>query len=186
MRRLSAEEIRDSILKVNGTLSTKYLGASFYPEVPRAVLQTSSRPGGVWRKSSPEEQRRRSVYIFIKRSLIPPMLSTHDLADTDSSCASRFTTTVPTQALTMLNSKFLNDQAGVFSASLQKEFGDDVRGKISAGLNLVFCRKPVKAEVDKCVKLINDFQVGDKLSAEQAFKYFCLLALNLNEFVYLD
>ena len=114
------------------------------------------------------------------------MLSTHDLADTDSSCASRFTTTVPTQALTMLNSKFLNDQAGVFSASLQKEFGDDVRGKISAGLNLVFCRKPAKGEVDQCVKLINDFQVGDKLSAEQAFKYFCLLALNLNEFVYLD
>jgi hypothetical protein len=74
----------------------------------------------------------------------------------------------------------------VFSAALQKEFGDDVRGKISAGLNLVFCRKPVKDEVDKCVKLINDFQVGDKLSAEQAFKYFCLLALNLNEFVYLD
>ena len=126
------------------------------------------------------------VYIFIKRSLIPPMLSTHDLADTDSSCASRFTTTVPSQALTMLNSKFLNDQAGVFSASLQKEFGGDVRGKISAALNLVFCRKPVKAEVDKCVKLINDFQVGDKLSAELAFKYFCLLALNLNEFVYLD
>jgi hypothetical protein len=186
MRRLSAEEIRDSILKVNGTLSTKYLGASFYPEVPREVLQTSSRPGGVWRKSSPEEQRRRSVYIFIKRSLIPPMLSTHDLADTDSSCASRFTTTVPTQALTMLNSKFLNDQAGVFSAYLQKDFGDDVRGKISAGLHLVFCRKPAKDEVDKCVKLINDFQVEDKLSAEQAFKYFCLLALNLNEFVYLD
>ena len=186
MRRLSAEEIRDSILKVNGTLNPKYLGSSFYPEVPREVLQTSSRPGGVWRKSSPEEQRRRSVYIFIKRSLIPPMLSTHDLADTDSSCASRFTTTVPTQALTMLNSKFLNDQAGVFAAYLQKEFGDDVRGKISAALNRVFCRKPVKNEVDKCIKLINDFQVKDKLTSEQAFKYFCLLALNLNEFVYLD
>ena len=114
------------------------------------------------------------------------MLSTHDLADTDSSCASRFTTTVPTQALTMLNSKFLNDQAGVFAAYLQKEFGDDARGKISAALNRVFCRKPVKNEVDKCIKLINDFQVKDKLTSEQAFKYFCLLALNLNEFVYLD
>ena len=81
---------------------------------------------------------------------------------------------------------FLNDQAGVFAAYLQKELGDDARKKISTALNLVFCREPVKAEVDQCVKLINDFQAEDKLSAEQAFKYFCLLALNLNEFVYLD
>ena len=186
MRRLSAEEIRDSILAVNGTINLKYLGPSFYPEVPREVLQTSSRPGGVYRKSSPAEQGRRSVYIFIKRSLIPPMMSTHDLADTDSSCAVRFTTTVPTQALTMLNSKFLNDQAGVFSSYLQKKAGDDVGEKVRLALSRVFCRDPVKTEIDGCLKLIKDFQVEDKFNAEQAFKYFCLLALNLNEFVYLD
>jgi hypothetical protein len=34
--------------------------------------------------------------------------------------------------------------------------------------------------------LIKEFQAEDKFNAEQAFKYFCLLALNLNEFVYLD
>ncbi len=186
MRRLSAEEIRDSILKISGSINLKYLGPSFYPEVPREVLQTSSRPGAVWKKSSPEEQNRRSVYIFIKRSLIPPMLSTHDLADTDSSCAMRFTTTVPTQALTMLNSKFLNDQAGVFSVHLEEGGTGDVRKKVRSALSLVFCREPEKDEIDSCVKLVNDFQAEDKLSAAEAFKYFCLLALNLNEFVYLD
>ena len=139
-----------------------------------------------WGNSSTEERNRRSVYIYVKRSLHEPFLSAFDWADTDNTCDVRFVTTVPTQTLTLLNSKFLNDQAGVFAAYLQKELGDDARKKVSTALNLVFCRAPVKAEVDQCVKLINDFQAEDKLSAEQAFKYFCLLALNLNEFVYLD
>ena len=86
----------------------------------------------------------------------------------------------------MLNSKFLNDQAGVFSSYLQKNAGGDVREKVSLALSRVFCRDPVKAEIDGCVKLIKEFQAEDKFNAEQAFKYFCLLALNLNEFVYLD
>ena len=112
MRRLTAEEIRDSILAVSGTLNLKMYGPGVYPEIPAEVLAGQSMPGNGWGKSSPEEQARRSVYVHVKRSLLMPILESFDLAETDRSTPVRFTTTQPTQALAMLNGDFLNEQAG--------------------------------------------------------------------------
>ena len=70
MRRLTAEEIRDSILAVSGNLNLKMFGPSVYPEIPKEVLAGQSVPGRGWNKSPPEEQNRRSVYIHVKRSLL--------------------------------------------------------------------------------------------------------------------
>ena len=56
MRRLSAEEIRDSILAVNGRLNLKMYGPGFYPEISAEVLAGQSHPGKGWGKSSAEEQ----------------------------------------------------------------------------------------------------------------------------------
>src|ERR1051326_1342737 len=73
MRRLSAEEIRDSVLAVSGNLNLKMYGPGVYPEIPREVLEGQSIPGRGWGKSSTEEQSRRSVYIHVKRSLLTPI-----------------------------------------------------------------------------------------------------------------
>ncbi len=136
MRRLSAEEARDSILAVDGQLNLKMHGPSIYPEISREVLATQSQPGLNWGKSSPEEQSRRSVYIFVKRSLITPLLSTLDFPETDTSCEARFCTTQPGQALTMLNSQFLNDAAAEFAKRLQREAGDDPTARITLAARL--------------------------------------------------
>ncbi len=186
MRRLTAEEFRDSILAVNGSLNLKMGGPSIYTEVPRAVLQTSSQPDRVWGKSPPDEQRRRSVYIFVKRSLIEPILSVFDLADTDSSCAVRFTTTVPTQSLSSLNSDFFNRQAALMAQRLKTEAGAKLEDQLRLGLRLVTGRVPSQGEVDRCVTLHNDLQTKDGIAADKALDYVCLVLINLNEFVYLD
>ncbi|MFT7638618.1 MAG: hypothetical protein ACI9G1_000343 [Pirellulaceae bacterium] len=186
MRRLTAEEIRDSILSVNGRLNTAMHGPSFYPTIPREVLAGQSVPGSGWGKSPPEQQARRSVYIFIKRSLVPPELANFDFADTDSSCAARFTTTVPTQSLNLLNSAFMHEQAALLAIRLKTEAGDDQSKRIAAGLRLVIGRKPNQAEVDWGLDLIKKWQSEDEISAEKALDYFCLLLLNLNEFVFVD
>ena len=186
MRRLGAEEFRDSILAVNGSLNLKMGGPSIYTEVPLAVLQTSSQPNNVWGKSPPDEQRRRSVYIFLKRSLVEPILSAFDLADTDSSCAVRFATTVPTQSLSSLNSVFFNKQAAIFAARLKNEAGEKVEDQMKLGLRLVTSRAPTAGEVSRCVTLYNDLQTKDGIPAEKAMDYVCLVLINLNEFVYLD
>ncbi len=186
MRRMSAEEVRDSVLAVNGTLNPKMFGPSIYTEVPKEVLQSSSQPKNVWGVSPPEERTRRSVYVLVKRSLNEPILNTFDQADTDSSCPVRFTTTVPTQTLTSLNSKFFNDQAALFAERLVKEAGANVDAQVKLGLRLTMCREPSAKEIEHGVKLIKRFTNEDNLSDGKALANFCLMALNLNEFMYLD
>ena len=186
MRRLSAEEIRDGMLAVTGKLNPKIGGPSFYPTLPLEVLATSSTGAGKWGKSSSEEEARRSVYIAIKRSLKPPELTDFDFADTDASCAARFVTTVPIQALAMLNSKVVNNHAARLGERLRTEAGDSVRDQVTRGLTLVTLRKPQDAEIERCLEMIDAFVTQHQLSQEDALERFCLLALNLNEFVYLD
>ncbi len=186
MRRLSAEEIRDSILAVSGNLNLKMYGPSIYPEIPREVLAGQSVPGRGWGKSSPEEAARRSVYVHVKRSLLLPLLEAFDVAETDRTTAVRFSSTQPTQALSLLNGEFMNQQAKLFAGRLKKEAGNDVSAQVRRGLYLATSRPPSDAEIRRGIGLIEALQREDGVSAEVALQDFCLVVLNLNEFVYLD
>ena len=183
MRRLQAEEIRDSILAINGSLNPKMGGPSIYPDVPAEVLAGQSMPGAGWGKSSPEEQRRRSVYIFVKRSLVMPIIASFDGPETDFTCPTRFATTQPTQALGMLNSDWINEQARVFAGYLRREAGPSVPAQVRLALDRSLQRPATASEVQRGVRLIERLakeQHADPLAA------FCVVALNLNEFVYVD
>ena len=186
MRRLSAEEIRDSILMLTGKLNLKMGGPSIYTEVPRDVLATASRPGGAWGNSSDEDRNRRSVYIFVKRSLHEPFLSAFDWADTDNTCDVRFVTTVPTQTLTLLNSKFLNDSAEALAKYVEKKAPDDIKAQVTHALHNATHRKPTDQDIQDGLDLIKDLKANTKANQEDAMHRFCLLVLNLNEFLYLD
>lgn len=185
MRRLTAEEIRDSVLKVSGTLNEKIGGPWVYIPLPQEVLATSSRPGKNWPITEGEEAFRRSIYVHVKRSLRVPMLVDHDQADTDSHCSVRFSTTVPTQALAMLNSEFVNSQAKHFSKRC-RENGADLDAQLRFGMRLAVQRDVTDEEVSK-LKAMHETLIRDAgLSEEEAFDRIALLILNLNEFVYLD
>ncbi len=185
MRRLTAEEIRDSIVNLTGALNLKQGGPSIYTEMPAEVLATASRPDKAWGRSTPAERNRRSVYVHIKRSLNEPMLKSFDQADTDSACAVRFATTVPTQSLTMLNSKFVNDSAEAFADRLRSH-SKDIREQLKEALSLAFSREASENEIAAGQAMIEDLKVNAELDADQALNRFCLMVLNLNEFVYLD
>ena len=186
MRRLAAEEIRDTVLWITGKLNLKMGGTSVFPELPQEVLATASRPRNVWGKSPPDEANRRSVYVKIKRSLLVPILNQFDQANTDSTCPVRFSTTVPTQSLTMLNGKFINNQALAFANKMHSEGGETVEDRVKFGLRLVLCREPAPAEIQQALTFIQELQQKDDLSSEVALARFALLALNLNEFIFLD
>ena len=136
MRRLTAEEVRDAILAVSGELRLKAGGPSVYPPIPREVLAGQSMPGQGWEVSPPDEAARRSVYVHVKRSLLVPILATHDAADTDSSCPVRYTTTVPTQSLGLLNGEFANEQAAHFADRLRREAPGDLAAQVRRALRL--------------------------------------------------
>jgi hypothetical protein len=176
MRRLTAEELRDSILSVSSRLNLKMAGTSVYPPISREVLAGQSRPGEGWPTSSPSEAARRSVYVHVKRSLLVPILSQHDQADTDSSCPVRYTTTVPTQALGMLNGEFTNEQAMNLAERLEREAPIDLAAHVRLAIRLTTGRNPTSDELQRDVAF----------AQEHGLQRYCLMILNANEFVYLD
>jgi hypothetical protein len=186
LRRLTAEELRDSILAVNGTLNPKLYGPSVYPPMPKAVLATQSVPGKGWETSGPEDACRRSVYVHVKRSLRLPILDSFDAAEPDATCPVRFVTVQPTQALGTLNSEFMNEEAAKLAARLKREAGDDARARVDLAWRLVTGRAATEAEVKRGTDLIDAFVQKDGAPRDVALKYFCLVTLNLNEFVYVD
>ena len=113
MRRLTAEEVRDSILAVSGKLNLEDGRAERLPDDPAGG---AGRPVGARRRAgatSPPEEAGPAERLRPRQAVAagadPRRAST--LADTDSSCPVRFATTQPTQALGMLNGEFLNEQA---------------------------------------------------------------------------
>jgi mono/diheme cytochrome c family protein len=186
MRRLTAEEFRDSILQVTGRLNLKMGGPGIYPTIPAAILAGQSVPGQGWSTSSPQEATRRSVYIHIKRSLVVPILSAFDAADTDFSCPARFTTTQATQSLMLLNSDMMNDEAKAFANRLKKEAGASPESQVRLALRLALSREPTSEEITRGISFMQTLKTKHNVTAETALDQFALLVLNLNEFVYLD
>ena len=186
MRRLQAEEVRDSILAARGSLNLQMGGPSVTPPLPAIVLTTASKPDQAWGKSSPAQANRRSVYVKVKRSLQDPILLSHDAADTDATCPVRFTTTVPTQALTMINGEFVNDSALTFAERIRKQGGSTLHDQIKHGLSIVFSRMPEPEEIEAGVRMVEEVKIAGNLTDKDALDRFALLALNLNEFIYLD
>ncbi len=186
MRRLSAEEIRDSILAVSGNLNLKMHGPGIYPPIPKEILAGQSVPGRGWPTSKSDEAARRSVYVHVKRSLLLPILEAFDLAEPDRTTPVRFSSTQPTQALSLLNGEFMNTQAKIFAERLKKEAGNDVSAQVRLGLYLATSRSPSDVEVRRGVGLIDTIVREDRVSADAALQAFCLVVLNLNEFMYLD
>ncbi|MBY0460452.1 MAG: DUF1553 domain-containing protein, partial [Gemmataceae bacterium] len=186
MRRLSGEEVRDSILAVSGALNPKMGGPSTHPKIPKEVLAGQSVPGQGWPTSPPEEANRRSVYAHVKRSLRVPILVGFDQPDPDSSCPVRYVTTVPTQSLGLLNGEFANEQAELFAKRLQKELPNDLAAQVTRAVRLTTGRSPLADEVKKDVTFVQSLKDKHNLDDLKALTRYCLLCLNANEFVYLD
>ncbi len=186
MRRLTAEEVRDSTLAVSGSLSLELRGPSVFTKIPAEVLAGASRPEVAWGRSPPDQRGRRSIFVLVKRSLAEPVLKTFDSPDTESSCAVRFVTTVPTQSLTMLNGEFFNREAALFARRLRREAGPNLRLQVPEAFRLALCREPTRNELRTAFGLIEAWQREDGVSQEDAMKFFCLTIFNLNEFSFLD
>ncbi len=161
-------------------------GPSIFPRLPQEVLDGQSRPGENWGDSSAEDLARRSIYIHIKRSLPVPLMATFDVADTDSSCPVRFNTVQPTQALTMLNSQFVNEQAEKFAKSAVEHQSDNLEKQVEWVLRQVMQRTPTPAEIEHGTRLHVGQLREDGSDEHKSLALFCVVALNLNEFLYLD
>ena len=124
----------------------------------------------------PSEHVRRSVYLQVKRSMAVPMLQIFDAPDTARSCARRETSTVAPQALAMMNSSFVLEQADHFAARLRDLGGDDRGSQVDAGWALALGRDPTDAERQTALDFLR----------RNSLPQLCLMLFNTNEFVYVD
>ncbi len=198
-RRLEVEAIRDAMLAVSGRLNRRMYGPSMYPEVPGEALLGHSDPDKIWKPFDETDASRRTVYAFIKRSLVVPMLEVLDLCDTARTAAKRQVTTVAPQALTLLNGAFVNRQAGHFADRLSREAGPVPEKQIERAYRLALCRPPTAAERAALVAFLKQEADGvakeaaargkplaEAAARRQALRQMCRVIFNLNEFVYTD
>jgi hypothetical protein len=195
LRRLEAELLRDAVLAVSGKLNLKMGGPSVYPIIAEEILAGQSRPGLGWGKSDEAETSRRAIYIFVKRAMLVPLLELFDLADTTASCEQRSRSTIPTQALTLLNGEFLNRQAGYFAQRLAAEAGADRAARVQRAYQLALSRAADETELSAALAFVDRQQeliqgespdTAAAVAERQAWQAFCLVIYNLNEFIYID
>ncbi|HHK42634.1 MAG TPA: DUF1553 domain-containing protein, partial [Planctomycetaceae bacterium] len=96
----------------------------------------------------------------------------------------RFVSTQPTQALLMLNSDFLQESSQRFAADLRRCVGDNEEALVRAGLWRVLQRPPSRQEVERGMAFLRRMVQQHGVGEARALQYYCLLLLNLNEFVY--
>jgi len=172
-RRLSAEEVRDSVLFVSGTLDLTMGGPAdmafryqFRKSPVYDYLDTTDRP----------HRQRRSVYNFVVRSTPNPFMDVLDFPTPSSCTPARNTTNTPLQSLSLLNDPFVIQQADHFAARLAKAHSGDVRGQVKSAFRLAFGREPSPTEIDRASEFI---------AGRQLFQFGRAL-FNANEFLYVD
>ena len=184
-RRLTAEEYRDAVLASNGTLNRELHGPGVYPPMPKEALASSSRPGAAWGRSTDEQAARRSVYIFVKRSLRMPLMESFDQPDPDLPCPERFPTNVPTQALLTLNGDFTAQGAADLMGRLRST-GGDLAQQVARGIRLTLGREPDADDLARCTQFIHSVVAEHGLAESEAVRLFCLSLYNQNEFLWVD
>ncbi|MEE3372981.1 MAG: PSD1 and planctomycete cytochrome C domain-containing protein [Planctomycetota bacterium] len=194
LRRLEAEAIRDAMLFVTGSLNLQVGGPAIYPQLSAEVLSTQSRPGSGWGKSAAADRSRRSIYIYVKRTLTVPLMDSFDQPNPDKPDPGRATTTIAPQALILLNSRFTDIQSTRMAGRLRRDAGADRRHQIEHAYRLTLGRNPTAAEQEISQAFLDRQRQGFRsLSGESeltagkvALARFCRLLMNLNEFVYID
>ena len=173
-RKLSAEEMRDSVLSVSGKLNLEMGGPGFYLF---NLEQTAHSPHYYYHKFDPEDQKshRRSIYRFVVRSQPNPFMTTLDCADSSQSTPKRNETLTALQALSLLNNKFTLVMSQHFADRLAQE-GKGIGYQIKAGFELVAGRPPNTEEYKLLV------QYGEK----HGMANLCRSLFSLSEFSFID
>ena len=186
-RRLDAEALRDAMLVASREIDLKLGGPSFKPTIDDEALEGLSRKSSAWKASSEHDQLRRSVYIYSKRGLLPPLMTTFDFADTTLPCGQRDVTTAPTQALALLNNSFVHARSQAVARRILVLAPTDVNDQIPLAWRLILGREPDEYEAGLAVEhFVKQRDSTDGDSDFLALASLCHVLLNSNEFMYVD
>lgn len=170
LRRLEGEIVRDAMLAVAGTLDETMFG-----------------PGTL-----AADQPRRSIYYFVKRTKLVPMMTLFDGPDTLQDLAVRPETTVAPQALMLMNNEILRRYAVALAAKIAPQSPADIEEGIDAGYRRAIGRSPSVEELRDSKEFvaaqIAAYRAEGKAAASESLAWadFCQVLFGLNEFVYVE
>ncbi len=143
--RLTAEQIRDQALKFSGLMSNRMYGPSVMPYQPEGVWKSvyNSRS---WEQSGGEDQYRRAVYTYWKRTSPYPSLIMFDSPSREFCVNRRIATNTPLQSLVTLNDKTYIEVSNALAAKM-KERGSNLEEYIHFGFNMILFRDATDEEM---------------------------------------
>ncbi|WP_010586705.1 PSD1 and planctomycete cytochrome C domain-containing protein [Schlesneria paludicola] len=182
IKRLQGEIIRDSLLAVSGQLDPKLFG----PSVPIHLtdfMQGRGRPGA----SGPlNGDRRRSIYISVRRNFLSPMMLAFDTPSPFSTVGRRTVSNVPAQALILMNDPFVVEQAHAWAMSALVDANATDTQRIHQLYLTAFARKPSAVEVSDAIGFVNAQGVKTVESQREAWSHLCHVLFNVKEFVFIE
>ncbi|MEO8269291.1 MAG: PSD1 and planctomycete cytochrome C domain-containing protein [Aureliella sp.] len=196
-RRLDAESLRDSMLAITGELDLSLGGACFRPTLAPEALEGLSMKSAAYEASPIEQQNRRSIYGYLQRSLLPPLLTAFDLCDATGPTGQRAVTLVPTQSLALLNNQFVHDRSQNLALSILAEAIEPIEQAQLAWLAIIK-RAPSQGELEASIQHIVEqraaFAAHDNAESppherppeQLALASLCHVLMNSNEFIYID
>ncbi len=150
-RRLTAEELRDSMLAISGELNAEMGGVPIMPEINQEValqprmIQFSIAPAHQPSRT-PAERNRRTIYAYRVRGQADPLLEVMNLPNPNESCDLRDSAAVTPQAFTLLNSDVVTDRSLAFAARVQSDEPSDTQAWIRRAIELAYGRGATPAE----------------------------------------
>jgi len=190
-RRLEAEVVWDHLHAAAGTLDRKIFGTPFVPKLGKEELQGIYELGAGTNSKWPvtTEQNRRAIYILNRRSFRFPFFEAFDPPNSGTSCPVRQTTTVPGQALTLMNNSIVGEQARAMAERLTHEAGADLAACVRQAWLLAYSRPANDIELKLALRFVAESEAvhtkkGTANPHVAALTEFCLGIMNTTEFLY--
>ena len=153
LRRLEAEAIRDSLLAAGGMLQTERPAGAPFDSSDAGDLGKGNRKG---KAEDPIVRPVRSVYLPVFRSKLPGMFTVFDFAEPDQVNGQRDVTTVPPQALFLLNNPFVVDVAKRAADRILEQNLPDEKTRVRFAYAYSLCRYPTEAETERALTFLNE------------------------------
>ena len=180
-RRLNAEQLRDAMLAVSGSIDLKMHGPSVDVFVP--PYATANKPSNIPVSGPLDGGNRRSIYIKVRRSFFDPFLRTFDFPNPGKSIGKRIITVAPTQSLAMLNSPLVHELSGDWARVIPPNTQTVDDRCVAEMWNQALGRSPTSQELAIIHSLFADLE---SLAPIEKKKQVAHLLFNHPEFMWID
>ncbi|MBI1371534.1 MAG: DUF1549 domain-containing protein [Phycisphaera sp.] len=183
-RRLDAEALRDAVLSAAGMLELDPVTHSVVADLDGDI----ERDNKMLAKVKGVASDHRSVYLPIVRNVVPEMLQTFDFAEPSMLVGARDVTTVPTQALYMMNSPFVLSRSKQMAERLLGDSSNDDAGRVTQAYRLALCRLPSEQERVRALRYLDATtkELSGDAARVTAWASFCQALLASAEFRYIN